>query len=468
MFQLTIFDPGTLSDGVNYANSWENRMRRLYEPAAYDTRTWPDSHWRQGVEPLNLAPLSGEARADFVVVGAGVTGLNAALSLAEAGADVAIVDEAQPGWAASGRNGGFVSLGGSKLSDASLARQFGQAGAEAFRQFQSQAILRVAENLETYRIDAEKGPQGEVYLAHREREWREMQAAEAELVARHGPGARLMSRAELAEAGLGPAGFAGGFFTPQGFPVQPMKYTLGLARAALAKGVRIFGQSPVRSLTPEAPGWRVKTDGGHLLAGKVLIATNGYSSDGLPHWIGGRFLPALSSIHVTRVVTPAEQQAQGWTSQIMAADSRRLLHYFRLLPDGRFLFGTRGGLSASPAAQQAIREEGRLHFETLFPAWSQVETERFWSGLVCLTGSLTPYAGPVPGAEGLFAAFGWHGSGMAVGTLAGRMIAEELRGQPSRAPEVLRRPPKRFPLPAFRRTLLRAAYAWYRLQDGPI
>ncbi len=446
-------------------------MRRIYENEAYDTATWPDSQWRVGVEVPRVAALPGDGRAEYAVIGAGITGLNAALALAEAGAgagaEVVVLDAGQPGWAASGRNGGFVSLGGTKLSDGALRRRFGAAGAAEFRRFQEDAIARVASNLETYAIEADRGPAGEIFLAHNARAWAAMQAGTEAMMARHGPGARLMPRAALAEAGLGPAGFAGGFFTPLGFPIHPLKYTLGLVRAATALGVRIHGDSAVHAILPEAGGWRLVTAAGDLVARRVLVATNGYSSDDLPGWLRGRTLPALSSIQVTRVLSPAERQAQGWTSQVMAADTRHLLHYFRLLPDGRFMFGMRGGLSASPAALARIRAEGRRHFEALFPVWAGVETERFWSGLICLTGSLAPFAGPVPGAEGLYAALGWHGSGVAVGTLAGRMVAATMRGEANTAPQVLQEPPRRFLLPGFRRGWLGLLYAALKLVDGP-
>ncbi len=443
-------------------------MKRLYEAPAYDTATWPDSQWRTDAQPPVCTPHHGAAKADFAIIGAGLCGLNAGLELAEAqGADVVVLDAGQPGWAASGRNGGFVSPGGTKLSDKALVARFGAEAAAGFRDFQTDAIARVARNLHDYAINADRGPGGEIFLAHRPRDFAAMRADEAALVARHGAGTRLIGPGDLAQAGFGGA-FHGGFLSPLGFPLHPMKYTAGLAAAALARGVRIHGDSPVTAIAQQAGGWRLNTPQGHVIARKVLVATNGYSSDDVPAWLAGRTLPALSSIQVTRPLTQAERDAQGWSSQVMAADTRKLLHYFRLLPDNRFLFGMRGGLRATPGALAAIRAEGRRHFETLFPAWEGVETERFWSGLVCLTGSLTPYAGPVPGAEGLFAAFGWHGSGVAAGTLAGRMVAQAMATGANPAPEVLQTPPKRFPLPRFRRTWLRAAYGWYKLTDGPV
>jgi glycine/D-amino acid oxidase-like deaminating enzyme len=280
--------------------------------------------------------------------------------------------------------------------------------------------------------------------------------------------AELLPPAALAERGLGPAGFYGGTLNPVGFPLNPMKYVGGLLSAAEAAGVRIYADSPVDDIRAVPNGWRLSTPKASLTARRVLIATNGYGEDDLIPWIAGRRLPVLSSILVTRPLTGAEQAAQGWTSRIMGYDTRRLLHYFRLLPDGRFLFGMRGGVSARPDRIAALGREARRHFELMFPAWRAVETEFRWSGLVCLTGSLTPFAGAVPGANGLFAAFGWHGNGVTTGTLAGRLVARAMTGAPNPAPVVMQTPPRRFPLPGLRRTALRIAYATFSLRDGPV
>ena len=440
-------------------------MTRLYEADAYDTTTWPDSHWRATAPEAPVCPpLSGVQTADVAIIGAGYAGLNAALELVERfGMDVAVVEAAQPGWGASGRKGGFACPGGSKLSDAQLQRRYGAEAAREFRHYQDAAIDCVAENLDRYGIDADRGPRGEVMLAHRPRAWALLRRrAEGQ------PGARLIPRDALAEAGLDGPGFYGALIEPEGFPLHPLKYVQGLAAAALDAGVRLFGDTQVQRLTRDGDGWRLHGAQGTLRARRVLVATNGYSSDDLPDWIGGRTLPALSSILVTRKLSETETARQGWTTQRMAFDSRRLLHYFRLLPCGRFLFGTRGGLSARPDRMAATQRMARAHFDTLFPAWRDVETERSWSGLVCLTGSLTPFAGAVPDRPGLYAAFGWHGNGVSAASLAGRRIAHAMAGRPNPAPALMQRPPRRFPLPALRRSWLRLAYIAYGIADGPV
>ncbi len=442
-------------------------MRRLYEPDAYDASRWPDSHWAATVPPPAAdAPLVGAARAEVAVIGAGITGLSVALALAERGASVAVLEAAAPGWGASGRAGGFACVGSAALDEAALARRFGEGETRAFLRFQEAAVAAVEAALDRYRIAADRGPDGEACLAHRPGALPAL-AERAAIRARLGAArARVLRRDELAEAGLAGPQFHGGVLGPVGFALHPLKYSLGLATAARAAGVRLHAASPVTALAPDGGGWRLTTPGGSLQARHAVVATNGYAAEDLPDWLAGRTLPALSSILVTRPLTPAERAAQGFTAATMAYDSRRLLHYFRHLPCGRFLFGTRGGLSAAAAAQARMAARVRTEFEALFPAWAGAATERVWSGLVCLTGSLTPFAGPVPGAPGLWAAFGWHGNGIAPGTRAGARLGAEIAGDAPALPGLMRRPPACFPLPRLRRLLLALAYAGARLADG--
>jgi glycine/D-amino acid oxidase-like deaminating enzyme len=178
-------------------------------------------------------------------------------------------------------------------------------------------------------------------------------------------------------------------------------------------------------------------------------------------------MPAQSSVMVTRVLTAEERAAQGWTSDLMAYDSRHLLHYVRLMPDGRFLFGMRGGLDARPGTEARIKRLIRRDFEAMFPAWKAVETPHFWSGLVNFSTSFTPYVGPVPEMKNAWVAMGYHGNGVAMASYSGALMADLIRGKRPALPypAAMQRPLGRFPLGRARRLLLRARLPVMALQD---
>jgi glycine/D-amino acid oxidase-like deaminating enzyme len=435
---------------------------------AHDFARWPGSFWAAGCSiPLpDFAPLMGDRVAGLAVVGAGFTGLNAALEAARRGEDVTVLDAAQPGWGASGRNGGFACLGGTLYGAAALHRRFGAAAAGLHR-FQRAAVDQVAANLAEYGIAADPGPTGELCLAHRPAAMADL-GDEADFLNRtYGLGVEILTREGLADCGLGPAGFAGGTLTPVGFPLNPMAYVAGLARAAAARGVAIHGRSRVTGMTAEGGVWRLTTAAGSLRARRVILAMNAYA-DPVPG-AAGAVLPVPSSILVTRPLTPAEEAAQNWPSHAMAYDSRRLLHYFRRLSDGRFLFGMRGGPGAGAAGTRAIRARARRHFAALFPAWAGVETPFFWSGFVALTARGMPFVGPVSGHHGVFAAFGYHGNGVALGSLAGHAAAGLALGDaPDAVPALLRLAPGRLPPRWLGRAALAAMLSAAALRDGPV
>jgi glycine/D-amino acid oxidase-like deaminating enzyme len=441
-------------------------MKRLYHDNAYSIAPDAGNFWQSTVPTPMPATLEGDAQTDVAIIGAGYTGLNAALQLTERyGIKTTVLDAAWPGWGASGRNGGFTSLGGSKLSGRSILKRFGEAEAKGFFNAQRATIDQVSQNLETYRIDADRCGDGEYSLAHRPSDFAAFPEEVRFLKTFHGIDASVLTPDELRERGLHSPAFHGGLYLPLGFGVNPLKYVLGLSDAAQRLGAEVFANSPVASVTSEGEGFRVHTPKGSVLAKKVLYATNGYSVDGLPDALSGWFLPILSNILVTRPLTKSEQDAQGWSATELVADTRNLLHYVRLLPDGRFLFGMRGGTGLSPRDEAAMKRNIRASFESLFPAWAHVETPHFWSGLACLSRQLSAYIGPI--GENQYAALAYHGSGVAMGSWAGRQVADIMAGEtaPAELPAVLRQPLKPFPFPRVRRHYLKAAYAWYTLKD---
>ena len=440
-------------------------LRRLYEPPAYGAEADRENYWRTTVaDPADWPVLRGSASCDVAIIGAGFTGLSVALHLAEAGRDVLVLDAEAPAWGASGRNGGFACLGGAKASDSQIIRRHGAEALREFRLVQRASVDLVAELLERHSIDADRHSDGEVMLAHRRRDVAMLKDEATHLADVYGVQPRRIAREEMRGEGLIGEGFHGALHLPIGFALNPRKYALGLASAAAKAGARVFAQSPVTGVEPENGGFRLTTPAGSVTARRLIVATNGYSSDNIPDWLGGRYLPVQSNILVTRALTD-DELAEGWNSDLMAYDTRHLLHYFRLLPERRFLFGMRGGIRADAAAQAEMRDRTEADFRAMFPMWQGVETPFFWSGLACLSRDLTPYAGPIAGIENAWTALAYHGNGVAMATWSGKLLAGQITGTGPAVPAVMRGPLRRFPLGRWRRALLRPAYQYYGLKD---
>lgn len=442
-------------------------MKRIYEDHGYGDGPVAQCYWDTTIaRPARGPSLKGEVRAEVAIVGGGYTGLNAALHLArDAGADVAVLEANGIGWGASGRNGGFACIGGTKASDGSLLRRFGPEGMAGWRRAQIASIGHVSDLLERYKVDADVHSRGgEAVMAHRPKDFKGLRDEAADLERGYGVKVDVIGPGELAGEGLIGAGFYGAVRFPLGFALNPLKYALGLASAVQEAGARIFEGSPVTGIHRKNGEYRLTTPDGTLIAKKLIIGTNGYSSEDVPNWMAGRYLPAQSAVLVTRELTDAEIAAQGWSSDLMAYDTRHLLHYFRLMPNRRFLFGLRGGTSAGPTAQAAMKARARADFKAMFPAWAHVETPHFWSGFVCLSRDLTPYAGPVGDWPDAWAGFAYHGNGVALGSYTGKLLAGLATGK-GEVPALMAAPPARFPFGRFRRALLPIAYSWYGLVD---
>ncbi|WP_415405026.1 NAD(P)/FAD-dependent oxidoreductase [Tateyamaria sp. SN3-11] len=436
-------------------------MRRIFSDYAYGPGPRTGCWWDNTVDIASNPTLQGDVACDVAIVGGGFTGLSAALHLARAGASVVLLDANSMGWGASGRNGGFCCLGGGMASDGAIDQTYGRAARLEWRRTEVEAVRSVEALIAELDLDVERHSVGETCLAHRAREMLEFEADAARVQENYGVMPELVSRDELHTQGMsGP--FHGAMTIPIGFGLNPAKLVKGLLDAARAAGARCFDNSAVTQID----GTHVVTKRGTVRADRIILATNGYSSEDVPDWMATRYMPAQSTVLVTRPITAAEQQAQGWTTGQMAYDTRKLLHYFRLMPDGRFLFGMRGGVFSSARAEARARHRVLQDFRRMFPAWRGVEVTHSWSGMVCLARNMLPFAGVVPGAPHLLAGFAYHGNGVAMGNYAGRILAELALGHtPDLYPAGMQDPARRFPFGPFRRMIMPPLYGAFHLSD---
>ena len=441
-------------------------MRRIYGAFAYSDAPRANCWWDQTCEPVMRPALTEALAVEVAIIGGGYTGISAALRLVAAGVSVAVLESRYVGWGASGRNGGFCCLGGGMLSNAALERAFGLEGRQEWRQAELASISFVEGLLARHDIAVDRHSEGETQLAHRASDYEEMQAEVAELADSYGIAARLTGPDQLVAEGMN-AGFHGAITVPVGFALNPRKYITGLAAAAEAAGARLFHQTPVTGLRRAGAAFELATPGGRVIADRVIVATNGYSSEDLPPWLAGRYMPTQSSILVTRPLTQAELEAQGWTSRQASYDTRKLLHYFRLMPDNRMLFGVRGGLMANAGSEARAMRRARADFDAMFPAWRGVETPHGWSGMVCIARDRMPFVGAVPDEPGLFAGLCYHGNGVAMGSYCGALLADLVQDRTPEMvyPRAIQRPLAPFELGRFRRAIMPFAYAGFALGD---
>lgn len=443
-------------------------MRRAYRDHAYDPAP-PPSYWAATVPEAaaRRTPVESDLSVEVAIIGGGYTGLNAALALAERGVEAAVFDAAYPGWGASGRNGGLVCLGGAAMKYDEQISKFGEAETRRFVSAQRASVDHVADLLERFSIDADRHSDGEWALAHSARTFERM-AKSAALNEHLGLTVNRFTKEALAERGVAGPTIHGGWQLACGFALNPLKYAHGLAQAAEAAGARLFTHSLVHSVERAPGGFRLHVGGFSVRARKLIVGANGYVAD---DWIPGlneRVLPVMSSIVVTRPITESERKAQGWTSDQAVYDTRSSLHYFRMLPEGRFLFGVRGGSSLAPWLMKRLTHRIRADFERMFPAWADVGFDYQWNGLLALTRDRHMRVGPLGDWRDAWTGFAYHGNGVAMGSYTGKLLAELAARDraPDDLPAIMRAPLRPFPLPRLRMLYIKGAYAAWDIAEA--
>jgi glycine/D-amino acid oxidase-like deaminating enzyme len=443
-------------------------MKHLYHPSALDTGNPVKSWWRESKTDFpNYPELEAEIETDVAIIGGGFTGLSAAYHLQrDHNVQAVVLERSYIGWGASGRNGGFCCMGSSKMPWSKMIEKFGLQEAQTFWRSQKASVELVADIVARENLDIDKTGVGEISLAHKTTLVDALKEDAAFMAKNFGAKEVFVSKEELVEQGLNSPGLHAGVANPIGFGLNPWKYVNGLAAAASRAGAKIYANSEVINWSREGTKHVLVTPRGRVKANKVLLATAAYTAEDLHPDYGGRIMPALSSIVVTRPMNQNELGAQGWTSTTPVYDIRYLLHYFRLLPDGRMMFGGRGGLSAEPGALD--RQLGNIEaaFRAYYPEWRHVEITHRWSGLLCLAQDLVPHVGSWDAQPGVYFAMCYHGNGVAMGTWSGRAAARAMVGGVEERPNFIRRPPPKFPLPFLRPLYLRGAYVTYGIKDA--
>ena len=443
-------------------------VRRLFDASQYDWSKPIDSFWETGraaLAPVEAPPLVSDERADVAIIGGGYCGLSAAYHLARAGIEARVLEAGAIGWGASGRNGGFCSVGASFLGASELLNAFGESESLAFYRALVDAVQLVESLAAEERIDLRRQGTGVWTFAHKTSRLKELHT-QADTMARVGVPARVVTPAEFEAQAFGCNEQFGALHEDVGFGLNPLAYCLGLARAAVGRGARLNAHSRVCEWKREGNDHRLVTDKGSLRAKRVIVAANGWLTEELIPELYGRVLPVLSNIITTRPLSEDELKAQRWLSEDPASNTRAHLAYLRLLPDRRLMFGGRGDTTGSPAGGEAMRRLLTRRMGRMFPAFERAEVTHSWRGFIAATMRLTPAVGELPDDASVSFAFGCHGNGVAFMTWAGRELAKRIAGTAGELPAPLRGLPDRFPLPALRLWGLRVMLARAWIEDA--
>ena len=364
-------------------------------------------------ETAARAPLSSREAVDVCIVGAGFAGLSTALELARRGRSVCVLETNRVGWGASGRNGGFVTAGFAQGLDAVKAAVGLDRAREMF-QLSRDGVAKVARNIETLGLDAAEQRPGFVAVMRTDRA-DEVQA-ERDALERDFGHATEYWPTDKVRTHLKSETYFQGLYDGEALHIHPLNYAIGLAAGCEAAGVRIFETTPAVRLERDGAAHRIVTPDGVVTARHVVLTHSAYGR-GLSRALDAAVLPVATYV----VTTTPEPGLLGRAIATGAAiaDTRRAGDYYRLLPDGRLLWGGRITTQRSEPAQLAAMLKRDI--AAIYPQLSGIEIDHAWSGLMAYAVHKMPIIGSL--GDGLWMASAFGGHGLNTTAMAGELIA---------------------------------------------
>lgn len=406
--------------------------------------------------------LQGQIEADVAVVGGGLAGLSAAIELAERGYSVVLLEAHQVGGGASGRNGGQA-IHGLACDQSTLESQLGLSEARRLWDMSLEALDLIQQRCAQHAIDCE-WQSGYLGLATSARKARELQAWQQRMAEVYDYPQRWIGAAELPDWIASPR-YQGGVYDPRSGHLHPLKYCLGLARAASKLGVRIFEHSPVTHMT-QGQVVTLGSNKGEVRARQVLLAGNVYLQEVAPELapqLAPRIMPVGTYIVCSEAMDKARVDAL-IPSRSAVCDTNFVLDYFRPTADQRLLYG--GRVSYSTVTPRSLMSSMRARLVETFPQLADVGMQYAWGGFVDISMNRAPDFGRLGAARNIYYLQGFSGHGLALTGMAGRVVAEAMHGDASRFDVFAKLRHRAFP----GGTLLRMpslvlGMAYYRLKD---
>lgn len=402
---------------------------------------------------------------DVAVIGAGFTGLSAARTFAKHGARVVVLEAETIGWGASSRNGGMV-LTGLKVPAQDLVQRYGMEAAHRMYGASLTSIDCVERIVAEESIDCNFARCGYLQVAAKLAHFDRFTRA-AEFMAREfNHQRRVVPKSDLASE-IGSTRYYGGLVDELGATVNPARYVAGLAKAAQKAGAEVYEHMRVAEISRASrdgnTGFNLSTTRGSLFAQNVFVGTSGYTSAVVPK-LRRKVIPLGSFIIVTEPLSEAVARELVPRNR-MISDSKLYLHYYRLTPDRRMLFGGRAAFF--PETPNTIRKSVdilRRDLIEVYPQLRNVKVEYAWGGTIDFTFDMMPHAGQM---DGVYYAVGYAGHGVAMATYLGMKVAETACGGGTDGNPFRDIPFPGAPLGLYRRTpwFLPLAGGWYKVLD---
>jgi len=431
-----------------------------------DTDLARDSYYAAGVPRTQAyAALQEAIDCDIAIVGGGLAGLSAAIELADQGLDVVLLEARQVGWGGSGRNGGQA-LAGLACDQASVEALVGPDDAKRIWAMTLEALDLIHARCRRFAIDCD-WRSGFLSVAVNEKKGRELQQWQADMAARYDHDTVWIASKDLPQWIASPR-YHSGVYDARSGHLNPLKYSLGLARAAAQSGVRIFEHSAVTRLVP-GPIVRLSTAHGEARAAHVLLAGNVYLQ-GVARMLERRIMPVGTYIVASEPLDAALLRSL-IPSRAAVCDTNFVLDYFRPSLDHRLLYG--GRVSYSAHTPFNLKRNMQRRMAATFPQLREAQVEYAWGGFVDITLNRAPDFGrlcdvddDLPSASNVYYLQGFSGHGLALTGLAGKLVAEAIAGNAARFDTFARIRHRPFPGGRLlRMPALVAGMAYYRLRD---
>jgi glycine/D-amino acid oxidase-like deaminating enzyme len=380
------------------------------------------NYWLTTVQmPVPPAPPLPES-ADVAIIGAGFTGLSAALALAKRGARVVVLESETIGWGASSRNGGMV-LTGLKLGVNQLISTYGRELTRRMYAATLESINAVERIVKKENIACNFDRTGHLEVACKRSHFDDY-ARQVDVIAREfNHQLRVVPRDQL-HSEIGSDIYYGGMVDEISATLNPARYVAGLGAAAMRAGAQVIERTRLQNIQREsrdgAPGFKLNSSRGSTWARNVLVGTSGYTGAATPA-LRKKIIPVGSFIITTQVLSETlARDLSPRNRQIY--DSKNYLYYYRLTPDNRMLFGGRAAFF--PETDQTIRKSAeilRRGMIDVYPQLRETKVEYVWGGTLDFCFDIMPHAGQI---DGIYFALGYAGHGVAMATYQGQKMAE--------------------------------------------